>query len=126
MKSDPYGHPTPGSGGVNPALQTLGTSEAGKILTLGVLDAPALSQAFIVASTARAQTFLNGCDLFVKSPFASVFPLNLDAAGTAQLDFSTPASLSGVSVCVQAGVVDPGAPSGSGWSATGAVQIWFL
>ena len=126
MKSDPYGHPTPGSGGVNPALQTLGTSEAGKILTLGVLDAPALSQAFIVASTARAQTFLNGCDLFVKSPFDSVFPLNLDAAGTAQLDFSTPASLSGVSVCVQAGVVDPGAPSGSGWSATGAVQIWFL
>ena len=125
LQTEPYGSPTPGSGGVSPTLHTLGSSEAGGNITLEVQNAAPLVRAFFADSKNRTMATMNGCTLLVEPPFLSVFPLTTDASGTGHLEFSIPPHVTGHSVCVQAGILDPGAPSGSGWSSTDAVQIWF-
>ena len=117
-----YGSGLAGTGGLEPILYGAGYPEPGAALSLSVGQAaPSSTCALFIGFSAAAIPFRGG-SLLVSPPF-QVIPLPLNAAGENTLPVALPnnPNLSGLSVYLQAFVVDSGAPFGI--SSTRGVQL---
>ncbi len=132
----PVGAGTPGSAGIAPVLFTIGgfpytgNANFGFVVAAGLGGAPSfllLSGAPLLAGVPVFgfnvwvdPTQLAGSPLLVLSG-----PANVPGVGAAGLPLAIPLTppLAGTTLASQAVVLDPGAPSGMGLSASGAISV---
>lgn len=122
---EPYGAGCAGAGGFVPTLGAGGCATVGGTVTFEVSDASGGALAFLVVGTSQASLPIFGCTLLVAPLLIPPIALPLSGVGPgsggAELSVPLSSGMPAVALALQAGILDPGAPSG--WSATNGVLM---
>lgn len=112
----PYGFGCPGDGGFVPELHVAGVPSAGSPITLWIDEGLGGAPCFLFVGTNAIQVpFGGGCDLLVNPLISPLLPLSPGGPGAGSLALPVlmpPASPPGLTLSLQAIVVDPSTPTG--------------
>jgi WD40 repeat protein len=122
-----YGVGCAGAGGYVPALGGSGCATAGGTVTFEVSDGAGGALAFLVVGSSQASLPIFGCTLLVAPLLIPPVAMPLSdvgagpGSGIAELSVPLSSGMPSVTLALQAGIFDPGAPSG--WAATNGVLM---
>jgi WD40 repeat protein len=122
---EPYGEGCAGAGGFVPVLAAEGCATAAGTLTLAISGAAGGGLAFLVVGASQAALPIFGCTLLAAPLLTPPVVLPLTGAGpgagAAALSVPLSSAVPAATLALQAGILDPGAPSG--WAATNGVLV---
>ena len=109
-----YGAGCPGAGGVVPELTQEDCAVAGQPIALTISNGVGGSTAFLFLGMSQAALPIGptGCTLYAAPLFPQALPVPLDGAGSATIAAVIPASAAGMTITLQAFIVDGSQPHG--------------